>query len=250
MATQFRPIYGSPATRVGSARRGSGRVWRRFGAAGAALLRMAPECCTTVPRAGPQRCNRKRFNRIARRMTLNRLRFNVCPGPTGVPAGAGRSVRRQTARTPTSASSNARRAGTGPAPPRGPRTRDARGGVSEAGVGAGPAPCAASGSRPARNCGACMSAYVQPLTVQRYPPCVAHTCAPPEDHSAPDAPPNPSRTPSSDPGPARPPTSMSSNAHRGSSDRAPSGKCESPPASGPPHSGRPAAPLRGVSAAT
>src|SRR5712691_524434 len=38
--------------------------------------------------------------------------------------------------------------------------------VSEAGVWAGPAPCAASGPRSARNCAACMSANVQPLTVQ------------------------------------------------------------------------------------
>src|SRR5712691_11521115 len=32
-----------PRRAWGSARRGSGRVWRRFGAAGAALLRMAPD---------------------------------------------------------------------------------------------------------------------------------------------------------------------------------------------------------------
>ena len=65
----------------------------------------------------------KRFNRIARRITLNRLRFNVCAGPTRIPAGAGRSVRRQTARTPTSVSSNVRRAGMGPAPPKTGQTR-------------------------------------------------------------------------------------------------------------------------------
>jgi hypothetical protein len=85
----------------------------------AALLRLGPGRCTTVPQTGPHRCNRKRFNRIARRMTLNRLRFNVCArprpapgrpaGPTRVPAGAGRSLRRRTRPTPTSMSSNAHR---------------------------------------------------------------------------------------------------------------------------------------------
>src|SRR5258708_14993101 len=74
---------------------------------------------------------------------------------------------------------------------------------------------------------------VEPRAVQRYPTCVQHTCAPPEDHSGPDAPPNRSRTPSSGPGPARPPTSMSSNAHCGFSDCAPSPRCEGPPATTP-----------------
>ncbi len=98
----------------GSARRGSGV------GAGLASTRRGWGGIAAYARAGPQRCNRMRFNRIARRITLNRKRFNVCarpapagrraPGrPSGVPAGAGPSVRRQTARTPTSVSSNARR---------------------------------------------------------------------------------------------------------------------------------------------
>jgi hypothetical protein len=90
--------------------------------------------------------------------------------------------------------------------------------VSEACVGAGPAPRAASGARPAHKCAASRRDNVQPLAiqpnrapdnveppaVQRYPTRMRHTCGPPNDHSAPGAPPNRSRTPLSGPGPAQP----------------------------------------------